>query len=90
MARLFERLLEQHEHMRHRSLLSGGRERTPPPRPDPYEGFMPPAKAAAEMDVTVEELVDMARGGILEWREFGGEVYVRPAVVTRLAVREAS
>ena len=48
---------------------------------------LPPHQAAEAMNVGEAELVDMVRGGLLEWREVRGEVYVRPAVARLLGVK---
>ena len=84
---LFEHVLRRHEQRRHADVFS----RLPWPRRDPVsqgvDGFLPPAEAAAEMGVDVDELADMVRGGLLEWREVGREVWVRPAVVSTVKVR---
>jgi hypothetical protein len=87
---VFEQVLNDHAHKRHVDILGWllrlKNERRPQ-EPDPDEGFLSPPKAAEAMNVTVAELVDMVRGGLLEWREVGREVYVRPAVVSLVKVR---
>jgi hypothetical protein len=84
---LLDRLLERHERERHRRILS----RPLPPRrfalADEPDGFMPPRDAATAMLITEAEVVDLARRGLLEWRDVHGAIWIRPAVVSTLAVR---
>lgn len=86
MARLFERLLEQHERRRHMALL------TPPgravPAHDDGDGFVSVGEAAKTMRRPPADVARMAREGVLEWRAVGGRILVRPAVVSRLGVRQ--
>ena len=85
---LFEHVLRRHEEWRHADIFS----RLPwRPRQDPVyrglDGFLPPARAAQEMGVELDELADMVYGGLLEWREVGREIWVRPAGVSTMKVR---
>lgn len=88
MAVMFDSLMRRHEAERQFSLMAGAPRRRSRGTRVGIDGFLPPADAAAEMGVSVEELVDMVRGGLLEYLEGGGgTVYMRPAVVSRLGVR---
>lgn len=51
------------------------------------DGFLPTAQAAEAMGIGVEEVHEMARRGLLEWRTYAGRVMVRPACVSMLGVR---
>ena len=52
---------------------------------DGLEGFMPPADAAREMGLSLEELQPLI-GVELEARHLGPDIYVRPAIVSKGAV----
>jgi hypothetical protein len=85
---LFESLLHRHEEERHSRILA---------RPSLWDrvlrdddGFLSPARAAEAMGVTEEEVVALARRGLLLWREVGGEIRIQPAIVSTLAVRDES
>ena len=57
-------------------------------RPDPDDGFLPLEQAATVMELDVRELVAMVRRGELEHRKDAARgVLVRPAIVSKLAVR---
>jgi hypothetical protein len=82
MPGLFDALMNRHEAERHRRLLG----KAPPHRRRSVDGFLPLKDAAHEMGVSVDELVQMVRGGLLEYLEGSGTIYVRPAVVSRMLV----
>jgi len=52
------------------------------------EGFLPSWLAAEEQGVDEGELVRQARRGLLECKHVGSVLYVRPAIVTVLGVRD--
>ena len=52
---------------------------------DGLEGFLPPADAAREMGLSLEELQPLI-GVELEARHLGLDVYVRPAIVSKGSV----
>lgn len=89
---LFERILRRHEQGRQAAILGeAAADRWPSPfRGDRYGGFLPPSEAAKAMAMDVLEVARLARSGMLEWREVGGEVWIRPAAVSVLAVRDES
>ena len=86
---LFEGKLEQHETERHVGILGTlmRLRKGPSSLAHGDDGFLPPHQAAEAMNVGEAELVDMVHGGLLEWREVRGEVYVRPAVARLLGVK---
>jgi hypothetical protein len=89
---LFERLLREHEDERHAGILAGLAElalwRRPGSDTESIDGYRPPKRSAERMSLTEAETIEMARVGLLEWAEVGGEVWIRPAAVSVLAIRE--
>ncbi|MBA3843324.1 MAG: hypothetical protein H0X39_12070 [Actinobacteria bacterium] len=81
--RLFEQLLGRHEAERHGRIRAAGT--LEPHRTG--DGFLPLEEAAAVMGVDLDTLGQMAGRGDLEWRDEDGSVLVRPAVVSRMAVK---
>ncbi len=52
------------------------------------DGYLPAHEAADEMGVTEAELAIMVRTGKLEARDDGVQLFVRPALVSVLGVRD--
>ena len=93
MRGLFGRLLEGHEAERHSAIAASVAEDARSRRPPSLrvglgaDGFLRPAEAASLMGVGLAELSEMARTGLLETRPIRGQVWIRPAIVSRLAIR---
>lgn len=90
--------LNRQTRVRHARILFAG---TPPridPMPPGYradefchgtrDGFLPLSEAAKQMGMTEAEVLDLAAQGVLETREAGLYLHVRPALVSILAVRQ--
>ena len=85
---IFDGLLRRHERERHARLLSSG-QRQARSQSVGIDGYLPPEEAAKVQGVPVEVLLSFVDRGYLEARDVGwGIVYVRPAVVSVLGVRE--
>jgi hypothetical protein len=87
----FGTLLRQHEAERHGRIIETG---AFPPAPPGFRyedvldlpsasGFLPLEQAAEGMSMTVDEVVEMVRHGLLEADTYG---MVRPAIVTLMGV----
>lgn len=48
--------------------------------------FLPALEAAARMNLTLAEVEGLAQEGWLDWRARGGDLWVRPVVLSRLRV----
>ena len=96
---VFEFALRQHESERPRRIIEESPRREPIVKPYPpgfsaedfvrrpeSEGFVPHPAAAAVMGMSEEETPSLARHGELEAFADGANVYVRPAIVSVLAV----
>jgi hypothetical protein len=88
----FGTLLRQHEDVRHRRITQTG---VLPPAPPGFRyedvlglpsasGFLPLEQAAEWMSMTVEEVMEMVRWGLLEADEYGN---VHPAIVAVMGVQ---
>ena len=89
----FQAELHQHEDDRHGHIVAAVRTPTRSALPVGWraedvlgsdDGFLPLAEAAETMGLTVEEVVEMVRAGLLE----ANGQRVRPAIVNVLAVNE--
>jgi hypothetical protein len=93
---LFDNLLRDYEHDRHGGILADLAERRQRRRTIAAsqaaddDGYMPPADAATVMQMTEQQVVELAAAGFLEYRPGRRAVLIRPAVVSILAVREAA
>jgi hypothetical protein len=94
---LFDNLLLDHEHERHGGILADLAERRQRRRTlaasqaADDDGYMPPKDAATVMQMTEQQVVELAAAGFLEYRPGGrATVLIRPAVVSILAVREGA
>lgn len=89
---LFEGLLRLHEAERHGAIgaVIAGVRRGRRDRFIDSDGFLPLRQAATVMGLKESETVELAGQDMLEWRLRGERLYVRPAVVSVLRVREVS
>jgi hypothetical protein len=91
MAGLFESLLSHYERERHTQIVADAHDAARSARPGirrpSIDGFVLAEDAARTMGIDIEQLVVLVNRGTLEHFERWGEVWVRPAVVTTLAVR---
>lgn len=86
---VFEHLLERHERLRHARILSSVPRQSPSTAVG-VDGFLPPEDAAKVMGVSLQELALLVEQGRLEAEDVGmSELWVRPAVVSVLGVRQA-
>ena len=51
-----------------------------------HDEFLPALEAAARMNLTLAEVEGLAQEGWLDWQARGGDLWVRPVVLSRLRV----
>jgi hypothetical protein len=84
----FGDLLSQRQGERYAALrdrMAGG---SPAPRAADPDGFVTPEECATDMAITVDEVLQLARIGLLEYRVADGiigrcRLLIRPAIVSR-------